>query len=78
MPLSQTDKLIAWMQRQGLKQVDLARQMEISESTVSLILNGHRAPSDSFAGRFAKTYCHDDFVEVFGANGQPAATEVPA
>lgn len=64
--MNETNRLIAWMQRNGLKQVELARQMNISESAVSLIINGHREPGNSFAGRFAKTFNAADFAEVFG------------
>lgn len=63
----QTDKLIAWMYRRGLKQVDLARSMGVSESAISLIVNGHRPPTDAFIGRFAQTFSTADFGEVFGS-----------
>lgn len=75
MQQTQIEKLIAWMQRHGLKQVDLARQMNVSESTVSLILNGRREPTDSFAGRFAKTFSPADFVEIFGQTAAEIPTE---
>jgi antitoxin component HigA of HigAB toxin-antitoxin module len=78
MALPTTERLIAWMQRQGLKQVDLARKMQISESSVSLILNGHRDPTDAFAGRFAMTFPPADFAEVFGSNGHAQPTEAVA
>lgn len=66
-----TERLIAWMQRQGLKQVDLARRMDLSESAISLILNGHREPTHSFAGRFFHTFGPEAAVEVFGMPSQP-------
>lgn len=75
MTQSPTERLTLWMERRGLKQVDLARQMNVSEATISLILNGRRAPTDAFAGRFAKTFDAQDFVEVFGSSSPQA---VPA
>jgi len=67
-----TLRLSGWMQRHGLKQVDLARRMQLSESIISLILNGHREPTDAFVGRFAKTFSPDDFDAVFGCRECPA------
>lgn len=69
--MGDTSRLIAWMERHDLKQVELARQMGISESAVSLIVNERRPISNSFAGTFAKTFSHADFDEVFGSIDRP-------
>lgn len=62
-----TNRLIAWMGRRDMKQIELARHMGISESAVSLIVNERRPISNSFTGAFAKTFSHADFDEVFGS-----------
>jgi transcriptional regulator with XRE-family HTH domain len=64
--MTTTDRLNAWVRDQGLKQVDLARRLAVSEATVSLIMNGHRDPAKSFAARFVATFGAESAAAIFG------------
>lgn len=43
---SRQARLRAWMALHGVTNLELARRIGVHYSTVSLILNGHRAPAD--------------------------------
>lgn len=52
-------KLEAWMKSNGMRQTDLARRMGVSESLISLIVNGERRPTSGFRWRFANVFGYE-------------------
>lgn len=44
---------------------DLARRMNVNESTVSRVLLGHTAPGEQFIAALLKAFPHLDFYDLF-------------
>jgi plasmid maintenance system antidote protein VapI len=60
-------RLQEWMeQHDGMSQVDLARQMNVSPALVSLMLSGKREINENFIGRFFLVFGPEEAQAVFG------------
>lgn len=60
-------RLQEWMeQHDGMSQVDLARQMNVSPALVSLMLSGKREINENFIGAFFLAFGPEETQAVFG------------
>ncbi len=69
---SNNQRFAHWMEIEGLKDIDVARRMEIDVAYIWRIRLGKRAVADAFAWKFGKTYGFDLAQKLFRIEREPA------